>query len=366
MASETGKTKRKSYRSIAILMASVMLMTCLFTGCTDQQVEEGLGVAIEILVEMLGGDSETEPEETGGTESTEQENLVVSVKGVMEVHFIDVGQADATLVVCGDTVMLFDAATYKRGDELAEYILGLGIDYIDVLVLSHPHDDHMGGVAPLLEQVNVGTIYCPDIEEVMAKDSTDWYEYMREAIEYRYEFNNPGKPAKEWNEIVVLPRDEKGNFASFNVGEATVQFLAPLEDEYFDKNDYSICAIVSFGSIDIMFTGDATDSVEKDLIAEGYNLDVEIYHAGHHGSKTSNSEVFLEAMTPECIVISCGMKNTYRHPNEPVIELFKELNIPVYRTDESGNIVMTTDGETYSFSVEPGTYTSGEEYRDGK
>lgn len=363
MANETRKTKKKSYRSIALLIAIAILIGTMFTGCTDQQVEDGIGIVFDIIIEMLGGDSETEPEGTGGTESPKP---VVPVEGEMEVHFIDVGQADSTLIICGDKVMLFDAATYNRGDEIAEYLLNLGIDYIDVLVLSHPHDDHMGGVAPLLKEINVGTIYCPDIEEVMEKNTTDWYELMREAIEDRYIFNNPGSKPKEWTKIIVLPRDKDGNFASFNVGEATVQFLAPLEDSYSDKNDYSICAIVSFGEIDIMFTGDATEAVEKDLLAEGYNLDVEIYHAAHHGSKTSNSREFLEAMSPESIVISCGMKNTYRHPNEPIIELFKELGIPVYRTDESGSIVMTTDGESYSFSVDPGTYTSGEEYKDGK
>lgn len=363
MANETGKTKWKSVRAILRLIATVLVLASLLTACSDKQIEEGVDIAIDILLDVLDNDSETTPE---GTEPTEGEKPALPVKGEMEVHFIDVGQADSTLIICGDKVMLFDAATYNRGDEVAEYLLNLGIDYIDVLVLSHPHDDHMGGVAPLLEQVNVGTIYCPDIEEVMEKDTTDWYELMREAIEDRYIFNNPGSKPKEWTKIIVLPRDKDGNFASFNVGEATVQFLAPLEDSYSDKNDYSICAIVSFGEIDIMFTGDATEAVEKDLLAEGYNLDVEIYHAAHHGSKTSNSREFLEAMTPESIVISCGMKNTYRHPNEPIIELFKELGIPVYRTDESGSIVMTTDGESYSFSVDPGTYTSGEEYKDGK
>ena len=365
MANETRKTRMKSYRSIALMMAiAILIYGCaLLAGCTDQQVEDGVGIVFDIIVEMLGSDSETEPE---GTVETENPKPAVPVEGEMEVHFIDVGQADSTLIICGDKVMLFDAATYNRGDDVAEYLMYLGIDYIDVLVLSHPHDDHMCGVEPLLEKINVVTIYCPDIEEVMEKNTTDWYELMREAIEDRYVFNNPGSKPKEWTKIIVLPRDEEGNFASFNVGEASVQFLAPFEDSYSDKNDYSICAIVSFGEIDIMFTGDATVAVEKDLLAEGYNLDVEIYHAAHHGSKTSNSREFLEAMTPECIVISCGMKNTYRHPNEPIIELFKELEIPVYRTDESGSIVMTTDGETYSFSVEPGTYTSGEEYKDGK
>ena len=114
-----------------------------------------------------------------------------------------------------------------------------------------------------------------------------------------------------------------------------------------------------------MFTGDATSEVEKALLEKEYNLDVEIFQSSHHGSDTGNSEEFLEAMSPDAIVISCGMKNKYNHPVKSVMELYKEMNIPVYRTDESGNIIMTTDGQKYSFNVEAGTYTSGEEYKKG-
>ena len=96
------------------------------------------------------------------------------------------------------------------------------------------------------------------------------------------------------------------------------------------------------------------------------DLDVEIFQAGHQGSDTGTSKDFLNEMSPECIVISCGMQNKYDHPVKSVVDLFKELDLPVYRTDESGDIIMTTDGTEYIFNVEPGTYTSGKEYNDQK
>ena len=364
MANETVK-KKKGFRRLSILLCLLLTFSLLLTGCTDEQIEDGVGIAIDILLEALSPEDET-TSETDGTKPPNSE--VVAVEGTMEVHFIDVGQADATLIIQDDQIMLFDAATKGRGDDLVAYIKNLGIDYIDVVVLSHPHDDHMGGAGELLNNIKVGKVYGPDIFELMdslGDDTPGWYDDMIAAVDKIDEETNQGIPENQQTSIWHFPRNSNGEFAKFNIGEAIVEFYAPLEDEYSDKNDYSICAKVSFGAIDIMFTGDATSEVEKALIEEGYDLDVEIFQAGHHGSDTSNSEEFLEAMTPECIVISCGMKNKYNHPVESVIELYKEMDIPVYRTDESGNIVMTTDGETYSFNVKPGTYTSGADYKKG-
>lgn len=364
VANETVK-KKKGFRRLSIILCIVLSLSLLLTGCTDEQIEEGLGIAVDILIDALA----PEDSETQSGDSITNPDSIVAVEGTMEVHFIDVGQADATLIVQGEHVMLFDAATKGRGDELVEYIQNLGINYIDVVVLSHPHDDHMGGTAKLLNSdIKVGKIYGPDIFELMdslGDDTPGWYEDMIDAVDRLDAEANQGVPENQQTSIWHFPRNSKGEFAKFNIGEAIVEFYAPLEDEYSDKNDYSICAKVSFGTIDIMFTGDATSSVEKALIEEGYNLDVEVFQAGHHGSDTSNSKEFLEAMSPETVVISCGMKNKYDHPIGSVMDLFKEMKLTVYRTDESGNIVMTTDGTTYSFNVDPGTYTSGEEYKKG-
>ena len=361
MANET--VKKSGLRK---LVAIVLLCLCFFlTGCTNQETEEFVSMAMDVLLEVLDeSDFEAVLEEESQTiQETETPTTPISVEGEMTVHFIDVGQADATLFIQDGHTMLFDAATKNRGDELTEYIKNLGIDYIDVLVLTHPHDDHMGGSAEVLNNIEVGLIYGPDIFDISSLDDIGWYNDMIDAVDSIDSKRNEGIPEDEQTSIWHFPRNEEGEFAKFNIGDAIVEFYAPLEDEYSDLNDYSICAKVTFGTIDILLTGDATTSVEEALIAEGYNLDVEIFQASHHGSDTGNSREFLEAMSPDCIVISCGMKNRHNHPVKSVVELYEEMGIPVYRTDESGNIVMTTDGTAYSFDKEPGTYTSGAEYK---
>jgi len=349
VANETVKKNVwRRFKNVAI----VMLCMCLsLTACTDEEIQDFVDVGFDILVAVL---------ESLATESSE---VPVNVEGEMIVHFIDVGQADATLFIQNGHTMLFDTATADRGNELVEYLHNLGIYYIDVVVLSHPHDDHMGGSATLLSNIEVGVIYGPDIFNISVLDENDWYDNMLDAIDEIDLAKNEGIPQDEHTSIWHFPRNDNGEFAKFNIGDAVVEFYAPLEDEYSDLNDYSICAKVTFGTVDVFLTGDATTKVEKALIEEGYDLDIEIFQAAHHGSSTSNSRKFLEAMSPDCIVISCGMKNRHNHPSQSVIELYEEMNITVYRTDESGDIVMTTDGTKYSFNKKPGTYTSGAEYK---
>lgn len=295
-----------------------------------------------------------------------EETSFTTLEETMSVHFIDVGQADATLFIQGDKVMLFDVGEISKKDEkgkVLEYIQKLGIDYIDVLILSHPHDDHMGGAVEILNNIEVGIVYGPNCLDDERLDLIEWWGELMDTIDSLEYEKNYGKSEDEYFELWHTPKDENGEFVEFNFGDAKVEFLAPFDDFYEDENNYSICAKISFGEVDLLFTGDAETSVEKDLINAGYDLDIEIFQAAHHGSKTGNSKKFIEAMTPECIVISCGMKNRYNHPTEEVIKRFETMKIPVYRTDESGDIVLTTDGKSYSFNVKPGTYTSGKAYR---
>lgn len=347
--------KKKGWRRFTILLSILLCMSFLLSGCTEEQLVEVLDIVLDVVTETTN-ESTTQPQEQ---EITQVSQSASTVNGTMTVHFIDVGQADATLFIQNGHVMLFDAATRNRGDDLVKYIKNLGIEYIDVLVLTHPHDDHMGGAAEVLNNIEVGTVYGPDIFDISYLDTYVWYESLVYTITIINEKIN--SETSIWH----LPKNSNGEFVKFNIGDAIVEFYAPLEDEYSDMNDYSICAKVTYGEIDIMLTGDATSKVESDLIEEGYNLDVEIFQASHHGSDTGNSKEFLEAMSPECIVISCGMKNRHNHPVKSVVELYKKMNIPVYRTDESGDIILTTDGTSYSFNKAPGTYTSGAEYKEG-
>lgn len=351
---------QKKMRKLVLIVTGVLLIVFLIYCCVNSK--NPINVAMEIY-NGIHGVSQTDPQDSQGSQTTNSQNHQgnQTITNEMEVHFIDVGQADSTLFVHNGKTMLYDVATKSRGDDVANYIKELGYNYIDVLVLTHPHDDHMGGTASFLANMEVGTIYGPDIFDI-GLDS-GWYEDMIDAIDKIDEERNKGVAEENQTSIWQLPQKSNGEFVEFKIGDAKVQFLAPLEDEYSDMNDYSICAKVTYGTVDIMMTGDATSSVEKALIQEGYDLDVEIFQAGHHGSDTSNSSLFLEAMTPEAIIISCGMKNKHNHPVESVIELYEDMKIPVYRTDEVGDIVMVTDGTNYSFNKPKGTYISGAEYR---
>ena len=275
MANET--VKRSGWRKVKVLAILILCLSIFLTGCTDEQIGDTVDLVFDIVLEALKSDAD----ETQGTETGSE---VLEVDGNMTVHFIDVGQADAALFVHNGETMLFDAATKSRGDEVVEYIKGLGIEKIDVLVLTHPHDDHMGGAGYVLNNIEVGKVYGPDIFDIEDMDGIGWFEDMLDAIDKIDTERNEGVPEKDQVSIWTLPRDEDGNFAKFKIGDAVVEFMAPLEDEYSDKNDYSICAKVSYGMIDIMLTGDATVEVEEDLLEKGYNLDVEIFQAGHHGS----------------------------------------------------------------------------------
>ena len=351
------------------LLALIILCSATFsTASTDEEIGETVNLVLDVVEELLpspqSNPNSTDASSTNNGTDTSNQPSFPNVDGGMQIHFIDVGQADATLFVQDGHTMLFDAATKSSGDELTQYIQNLGFDYIDVLVLTHPHDDHMGGAAKILNNLEVGTVYGPDIFSIKSLDTIGWYNDMLEAVDSIDQERNKGVDESNQTSIWHFPRDEDGNFEKFYIGQAFVEFYAPLEEEYSDLNDYSICAKVSFGEFDILLTGDATSKVEKDLLLQNYDLQSEVFHSAHHGSNTGNSKEFLEAINPENIVISCGMRNRYNHPVESVMDLYEKMNVPVYRTDESGNIVLTTDGTTYSFNTAPGTYISGAEYNE--
>ena len=357
VANET--IKQKGGRNLKYFAVALVCLCFLLVGCSKETIkEEGTKITTEVVNEVWKEVVKETPKA-----QNEKSQTPTKGEGKMTVHFIDVGQADATLFMHKGQTMLFDAATKSRGDEVVEYIKKLGIKKLDVLVLTHPHDDHMGGAAKVLNNIEVGKVYGPDIFDIKSLDSIGWYNDMIDAVEKIDKKRNKGVAKTKQTSIWNFPRNEKGEFAKFNIGDAIVEFYAPLEEKYSDLNDYSICAKVSIGTVDVFLTGDATDSVEKALIKKGYDLDVEVFQASHHGSDTGNSKEFLNAMSPETVVISCGMKNKHNHPVKSVMQLYKKMGITVYRTDESGDIVMTTDGKTYSFNKKPGTYISGAEYK---
>ena len=278
-----------------------------------------------------------EQNQNSQVEELENEKLVV--------HMIDVGQADCFLLVQDETTALVDCGTRSTGEDAIAYIKELGITQLDYVFGTHPHDDHMGGMYDVITSFEIGTIVIP---KVKAGDVTsNWYQKLMQEI-------STGKYAVNY----VNVGDE------FELGVADMKVIGPINDPEGELNNYSTVLKVSLGEMDMIMTGDAEKEVEEDILNSGENVEAEILKLGHHGSDTSTSEEFLNAIKPDYALISCKVGNKYEHPTKSTMELLEAHNIEVYRTDESGSVVMTVTSSNVGFDCEPGDYLSGVELEE--
>lgn len=262
------------------------------------------------------------------------------VEGKLQVHMIDVGQADSFLLVQGDTTALIDCGTRSTGKDVVEYLNNLGITKIDYVFGTHPHDDHMGGMYDVITNFEIGKIILPEIEP--GDVTSNWY-------------------GKLMNEITigeyVLEIAKVGSI--YELGDANMKVIGPMSKPDGNINNYSTVLKVSFGEMDIIMSGDAETEVEEEIIESGENLDAEILKVGHHGSDTSTSDEFLDSISPNYALISAKVGNKYEHPIKSTMDKLEERNIEVYRTDENGTVIMTVTSDDVEFDCEPGDYLSG-------
>lgn len=252
----------------------------------------------------------------------------VSDGSTLAVHFIDVGQADSALLVCGDDTMLIDGGNVADSSLVVSYLEQQGIDQLDYVVCTHAHEDHVGGLSGPLNTCTVSHVLSP-VTEYDSKAFGDFVKYTEtQGLE-------PEIPA---------PGD------TFALGEAQVTILGPVA-EYSETNNTSIVLRVDFGETSFLFTGDMETKAEKDLLDQGANLSATVLKVGHHGSDTSSSYSFLREVMPEYAVISVGENNDYGHPNDDVLSRLRDAGTTVYRTDEQGTIVAVSDGTTVTFTT---------------
>ncbi len=265
-----------------------------------------------------------------GAKDKTPDREIKDVTGELQIHYIDVGQGDATLIQCDGMNMLIDAGENDKGTDVKEYLQVQGVDKLDYVIGTHPDSDHIGGLDVVIENFDCGVVMMPDYEK-----DTKTYTDVIDAID-----------AKDYQ--ITLPVVG----TTYKLGEAEFTIIAP-NDDYDDANDISIGLILTYGEQSFLFTGDAEEAAETDILANGIDISAKVYKAGHHGSRTSSSDELLEAVKPEIVVISCGEDNSYGHPHAAILTYCLTNGIPIYRTDMQGTIVVKTDGKTLTWNMSP-------------
>ena len=250
--------------------------------------------------------------------------------GLFAAYFIDVGQGDATLLVApnGES-MLIDCGPTENADYLVKYMNDVGVQTLDYLILTHPHEDHYGGAGAVIENFPVENF-------LIQGDSTEMYPYDR--FIYMVTHNRFDTETA----VIGAYIDDKFTFAD----TAEFRIFAPEKADPDDANESSLALKLVYGETSFLFTGDAEKGSENAMLADGYNLKADVFSAGHHGSATSNSDGFIAAVSPTYAVVSCGKNNSYGHPHKKTLATFEKYGVTVLRTDESGDIVLLSDGKS--------------------
>lgn len=338
-----GITKR-----LSLLLMVILTFTLFATGCGDSNspppddlssISSNVNTPSPAVPSASDSDGETEPASSTNTEADPGETPAqseapssvpteVAEGSSFEIHYIDVGQADAALVLCDGQAMLIDGGNAEDSNLIYAYLKKLSLDHLQYIVCTHAHEDHVGGLAGALNYATVDVAFSP----VTSYDSRA--------------FGNFVTYLDKQGVSITIPK--AGD--SFSLGSATVSILGPINSSD-DPNNTSIVLRIVYGDTSFLFTGDAEREEEQDILNAGYTLDSTVLKVGHHGSETSTSYVFLREIMPEYAVISVGTGNSYGHPTDAVLSRLRDADVKVYRTDLQGDVICTSDGKTVSFSV---------------
>ena len=243
-------------------------------------------------------------------------------EGQIFVHFIDIGQGDSILIQSMDHAVLIDGGEFSERTRLLSHLRRAGVTRLDLVVATHPHSDHIGGLVAVLNQLYVGHILMPNIVH-----TTETFENFLAAIE---------------NNNIPVTFSEAGHRIQAGIIELNV--LGPLHFYHSNLNNSSIVLRLVYENTSFLFTGDMEEIAELELVNSGVNLRSNVLKVAHHGSNTSTSDIFLSAVMPDIAVISAGRNNQFGHPHRDTISALEALEIPIFRTDLHGTIVLSTNG----------------------
>lgn len=325
------KNNRKRKYAAAVLSAAAL--AAALSGCVSPAEETAEKTAASAAA-ADAVDSESKAEAAAEARSKAQVGVGAETEkkeaaGELEVHFLDVGQGDATLIACDGHYMLIDAGNNDKGTLVQSYLEQQGVETLDYVIGTHPDADHIGGLDVILYKFDCGTVILPEVE-----NDTRTYEDVIRVLE-----------EKDYPVTAPVVGD------TYTLGGASFTIIAPNGDYGDDLNDWSVGILLQNGENRFLFTGDAGEQAEQDILANGIDISADVYKASHHGSDTASLEAFIQAVSPEYAVISVGEGNQYGHPHAEVLNRFREAGIEVFRTDEQGTIVAVSDGTDITWNT---------------
>lgn len=319
---------RKALAAVPCVVLSLALLGA-FANSTATKSKEGNAGADAAQQEQKAENPKTE-EKDPEPEAPKLDDL--------KATFIDVGQGDSEFLQLPDgKTMLIDAGEVVSGSTVVDHLKGLGVKKIDYLVGSHPHSDHVGGLADVIDEFDIGEVWIPD-----ASEGTEVYGEFLDAVE--------AKGCK-------VKKAEAGE--TFVGGDAgyEINVIGPKADaQSEDMNDYSVVLRVTYGDTSMLFTGDAAAS---DIVADNPGH-VDVLKAAHHGSETGTSDDLMSSLSPSIVVLSYGEGNDYGHPSQSTLDAIAAVGAESYGTAVNGNITVTSDGKTVKAqTAKSGTVVAG-------
>jgi beta-lactamase superfamily II metal-dependent hydrolase len=256
----------------------------------------------------------------------ENGEVILPVEEEIIISFLDVGQGDAIVIRSAENAVLIDGGDHRRRAVVMEYLQEAEISRLCYVIATHPHSDHIGALPTVLRDLEVGGVIMPDVSH-----NTDTFENFLEAIE---------------NNNIPVRMPVPGEVISAGIIELTV--ISPPRGHPPSINNGSLVLRLEFGDTSFLFTGDAETPAEDWMLENPEILASNVLKIGHHGSRTSTGEAFLDAVAPSIAVIQVGATNQYGHPHPEVIERLEARDIAIYRTDQLGTIRMITNGTEIS------------------
>ena len=296
----------------SIILPFLLIGICLFSSCADQ-----------------GATSESSVQTSGPSASATPESPAQHTDGSLTISYLDVGQGDSAFVVLpnGESILI-DAGNQSDGESIIEYIRESGITTLDYVVATHPHADHIGGMAQEISDFEVEKVYMPK-----KAHTSKTFENLLDTIK----------------EKGLSITSAKGEVVLFDYGNLKAEFLEPCSDSYQNLNNYSAVLLLTYGDRRFLFMGDAEAESEAEILARNIDVSADLLKAGHHGSASSSTESFISAVNPCNAVISVGKNNSYGHPGSAVLSILQST-ATVWRTDEHGTIIATCDGENITLN----------------